>query len=305
MLNKQNWLSARLSPARQTSPIWREIMETVEEWQASQVFPKIERLKHARKTFSDDDEALNRLINELGDFFEVPEIDDNTRGKQKHLDLLWRRHELHKKRTTVAFDSYVNRVLSLHGLDAKWMPLYWRKKDDYATCTFFPKLREFESLCELLSSRGAIFLDLDTVPIGHSSEWLVERMDLAYKRARKIIPEHLVIDAGIVQRKVITEKTRIQAVVNKAWVYANGTNQGDINTAHADVDIGNVAFSHSIAPPLAHKTSTNRGDANQAIIDTGFDKKIFFSTANPAIQHAPTTNVKSMMIVQGSGKTNT
>jgi hypothetical protein len=140
VITREEWLSGRLSPARQESAVWVELFQVIEQWFDEYVFPAVERLKDARRTFGQDDEALNRLIDEFGDFFEVPEIDEEARGIQRHIDLLWRRHELHKKRTTVAFDSYVNRVMRLNGLDFQWHPLYWRSGDDYATCAFYPLL---------------------------------------------------------------------------------------------------------------------------------------------------------------------
>lgn len=227
VITREEWLSGRLSPARQESQVWIELFQVIEQWLDEYVFPAVERLKDARRTFGQDDEALNRLIDEFGDFFEAPEIDEDARGIQRHIDLLWRRHELHKKRTTVAFDSYVNRVMRLNGLDFQWHPLYWKNDDNYATCQFYPKITAFADKCHLLSSRGCIIIDLDKIA-GYDNDWLVDRIQRAQERARKIIPEHIVLEPAMMLRNPVVAR-HISHAGAKWMGVMFASNAGDTN----------------------------------------------------------------------------
>lgn len=296
VITREEWLSGRLSTARQESQVWVELFQVIEQWIDEYVFPAVERLKDARRTFGKDDEALNRLIDEFGDFFEVPEIDEEARGIQRHIDILWRRHELHKKRTTVAFDSYVNRVMRLNGLDFQWHPLYWKKGGDYATCAFYPKLPEYQHYCDNLSSRGTVFLDLNIVPYGTDTEWLVRRTELAIARAKKITPEHIVVNDAVMHRHSATSGITFVSLLSTAWMVRYASNKGDVNVAHItsnsfgsifagipqasfagyasnDGDV-NIAHGHGDAPDInmgiasssakSAGYSSNRGDVNIA-----------------------------------------
>ena len=263
VITREEWLSGRLSPARQESAVWVELFQVIEQWFDEYVFPAVERLKDARRTFGQDDEALNRLIDEFGDFFEVPEIDEEARGIQRHIDLLWRRHELHKKRTTVAFDSYVNRVMRLNGLDFQWHPLYWAAGDDYATCAFYPLLPEYRNYCDNLSSRGTVFLDLNIVPHGFDSRWLVRRTELAIARAKRITPEHIVVNDAVMHRHSATSQFSFVSLLSKGWMARYASNRGDVNVAH----ITSNSFG-SICAGIPQESfagyASNRGDVNIA-----------------------------------------
>ncbi len=261
VITREEWLSGRLSPARQESRVWVELFQIIEQWFDEYVFPAVERLKDARRTFGQDDEALNRLIDEFGDFFEVPEIDEEARGIQRHVDLLWRRHELHKKRTTVAFDSYVNRVMRLNGLDFQWYPLYWQSGDDYATCRFYPKIPTFADKCDHLSSRGCIIIDLDKIT-GYESNWLGDRIQRAQERARKIVPEHIVIEPAMMLREPIVARHISHAVAR--WIgVVFASNADDSSTMRAN-GVGVHRTTHSGAKIMNITHSDNRGNQNTA-----------------------------------------
>lgn len=263
VITRNEWLSGRLSPARQESAVWVALFQVIEQWFDECVFPSVERLKDARRTFGQDDEALNRLIDELGDFFEVPEIDAEVRGIQRHIDLLWRRHELHKKRTTVAFDSYVNRVMLLNGLNFQWYPLYWRAGDDYATCKFYPKLPEYQHFCDHLSSRGTVLLNLNTVPYGIDTEWLVRRTELAIARAKKITPEHIVVNDAVMHRHSATGSISFLSFSSKAWAICYASNKGDVNVAHiVSESFMGMGSGHPAAASVGY--ATNQNDVNIA-----------------------------------------
>ena len=264
VITREEWLSGRLSPARKESAVWVELFQVIEQWFDEYVFPAVERLKDARRTFGQDDEALNRLIDEFGDFFEVPEIDEEARGIQRHIDLLWRRHELHKKRTTVAFDSYVNRVMRLNGLDFQWHPLYWKKGDDYATCAFYPKLPEYQHYCDNLSSRGAVLLDLNSVPRGFEPEWLTRRTELAIARAKKISPEHIVVNDAVMQRHSAATGTAFTSILSKAWMIRYASNKGDVNLAHGAGEAPSIGIGFATSSPSLSGFALNSGDVNTA-----------------------------------------
>lgn len=261
VITRDEWLSGRLSPSRQESAVWVELFQVIEQWFDEYVFPAVERLKDARRTFGQDDEALNRLIDEFGDFFEVPEIDEEARGIQRHIDLLWRRHELHKKRTTVAFDSYVNRVMRLNGLDFQWHPLYWEAGTDYATCRFYPKIHIFFEKCNYLSSRGCIIIDLDKIA-GYDNSWLADRIQRAQERARKIIPEHIVLEPAMMLRS--PAMARHVSHARASWLgVIHATNAGDINTMRASGK-GSNRVVHSGAKMMSISHSDNQGNQNTA-----------------------------------------
>lgn len=263
VITRDEWLSGRLSPARQESAVWVELFQVIEQWLDEYVFPSVERLKDARRTFGQDDEVLNRLIDELGDFFEVPEIDAEVRGIQRHIDLLWRRHELHKKRTTIALDSYVNRVMLLNGLNFQWYPLYWRAGDDYATCKFYPKLPEYQHFCDYLSSRGTVLLNLNTVPYGTDTQWLVRRTELAIARAKKISPEHIVVNDAVMQRHSAATGTAFTSILSKAWMIRYASNKGDFNLAHI-TSHSSIGIAHGVPVASSAGYVSNAGDVNLA-----------------------------------------
>lgn len=263
VITREEWLSGRLSTARQESQVWVELFQVIEQWIDEYVFPAVERLKDARRTFGKDDEALNRQIDEFGDFFEVPEIDEEARGIQRHIDILWRRHELHKKRTTVAFDSYVNRVMRLNGLDFQWHPLYWKKGGDYATCAFYPKLPEYQHYCDNLSSRGTVLLDLNSVPRGFEPEWLTRRTELAIARAKKISPEHIVVNDAVMQRHSAATGTAFTSILSKAWMIRYASNKGDFNLAHI-TSHSSIGIAHGVPVASSAGYVSNAGDVNLA-----------------------------------------
>ena len=287
MIDQSKWLSQRLTSSRRSSPVWVGLYESIEEWHACYVFPAIDRLRDSRKTFTKDDEALTRLIGDMGDFFEVPEIDSETRGIQRHLDLLWRKHELHKKRTTVAFDSYVNRVMKLHGISLSWMPLYWRKDEDYSTAKFYPKLKEFQEFQGNLSSRGYVYLDLDSMPHKRAA-WIDEKITLGSERAREIIPEHLVINGSVLHRRVIASKVNYYAIVNKPLVLAFGGNKGDHHEAHVN-STNKTTYLATMNSSAVINSGSNKGDHHEAHVNS--------------TNKMPAVSVKTIFIARGKGGT--
>jgi len=261
------WLSERLSPARYSSAQWRALYEAVEEWAKQGLFPDIDRLKEARKTFTTDREALNLLIDDMGDFFEHEDLSSyEERLRQNHIDILWRRHELHNKRLTIAFESYVNRVMKLHGMTLTWEPLYWRRDQDYSNAQLYPKIGILDEHCELLSQRGSIYADITYIS-AESADWIVDKLEYAMDRARKILPEHIVVDSAIIHRRKDTHWFHHLTTLANAVMITYATNKGDLNVGYVDSETrlisllghtsnaSNVAFYH------------NLGDTNTAHIE--------------------------------------
>ncbi len=290
-LATNKWLSERLSPARQESSVWVELFEAIEEWADTSIFPEVERLKDARKAFGSDDTALNYLISEMGDFFEVPEIDGNTREVQRHVDLLWRRHELHKKRLTVAFDSYLNRVLNLHGLSASWEPLYWKSGEDYANCDLYPNIGILSDYCDHLSSRGAVYVDIDRSEIP-SNDWLFEKLKLANQRARKVVPAHIVVDGNILRRGLNGCTLKAVGQLRKGWMIGYATNEGDFNISRVDGEVRSKTIS-AVSNPKKVIHATNKADSNTARVNSSHDSRSFGGSGKP------------IHIAYGAGTTNT
>lgn len=220
----EKWLSSRLTKSRKKSPVWVALNEVIEEFWEQVVFPDIERLRVARKLYSNDEELLNNLIEEMGDFFEAPEIDEFTRNIQRHIDLLWRRSELHNKNLQLAFDSYVNRVMVLHNLNFKWLPLYWRRDEEYETATFYPALPELSHYADNLSSRGSIYADLGSLE-NKPAEWIEDKINLAINRAKKILPINLVIEGGLLARDTRSNRFVFFKPRIKAYMVAHGVSE--------------------------------------------------------------------------------
>lgn len=255
------WLTERLSEARQGSKQWTAIFEAVQEWASEGLFPEIEQLKDARRSFSADHRALNLLIDDLGDFFEHQYFDtEEERSRQNHIDLLWRRHELHNKHLTTAFESYVNRVMKLHGMTVRWEPLYWREDQDYSDAQFYPKIGPFDEHCQLASQRGAVFADISYIS-AESSEWIIEKLIYAMDRARKILPEHLVLESAIINRKSDAFRISHVARLVPAIMLSYATNKNDINTGYVGAKSNQVSF-------LGHTSSASNASYHANADDT-------------------------------------
>lgn len=255
------WLSSRLSDARKNSPQWVALFEAIEEWTAEGLLPEIAKLKDAKKTFSEDRQSLNLTIEDMGDFFDYEDLTDASRAKQNHIDILWRRHELHNKRLTVAFESYVNRVMKLHGMSINWEPLYYRSDEDYATANFYPKIGSLEEHAQLPTQRGSIFTDISYLS-PQSSGWIVDKLNLALSRARQILPEHIVAESAIIKREVKTRNVHFAATLGAPIMACYGTNKGDVNTGHVIGPSVRQSFAGTTTNLSNATYGNNKGDIN-------------------------------------------
>ncbi len=196
MIDKDKWLSGRLTDARLTSDIWTQLFEAIEELWGEMVFPSVERLKYARKTFTQDREALARLMNELGDVFEVPIAMESY---EQHLGILRRRWEVHRKRVQPMLQSLLER--NFPGLGAVWQALYCPKDQSYSNANLvtIEQLNTDEKSVlnsHFLTSRGNISIFLPAF------RWLMSKrgqddkeiLEAVYRQARRILPEHIVLE---------------------------------------------------------------------------------------------------------------
>jgi len=194
-----SWLSKRLTPAKQNSPVWVELSDAVATFWDEQLLPDIERMENAKTIFHAHPDDLDRVLEELGDLFDV---DNGLSDTDKPIAISWRRNEVHLKSTTDPIQSIIAR--NFKGMRAKWEPLYCNVNDDYATATLMTEAQitaDGSSLDQwFMTSRGSIVLDsADILRLGLT---LNEAIIKAKREVEKVRAAHTVMDGFMTSARV-------------------------------------------------------------------------------------------------------
>ncbi|UTM60489.1 hypothetical protein L4174_023780 (plasmid) [Photobacterium sp. CCB-ST2H9] len=115
---KNNWLKERLTPEKQKHPMWVDLANAIQAVLESHVEPILDRLKRRVSLFEMAKEDMDVLLNELGDFFALGQVDD----EDIPLVLMQRQDEIHQKRTVYPLTGTLRREFG--GLSVAWQPFF-------------------------------------------------------------------------------------------------------------------------------------------------------------------------------------
>ena len=182
-----NWLIARLTQAKQKSPLWREFSEALTKVFGDHYEPLLERLKGLSSITTHHIEDLDIRIAELGALFDY---ESRVEPEDRALAVVYRLDEIHQKNSAFNINAALSRDFG--GLDIEWLPLY-------APNTGVAYGDDFRTAKELedngldindwnMTSRGVLNANLaDVFNLGYTREKFVE---LLRKKGRFLVPTH-------------------------------------------------------------------------------------------------------------------
>ncbi|GAL07957.1 phage protein [Photobacterium aphoticum] len=113
-----NWIKNRLTKAKQESPLWSDLADSIQSVIGTHVETYLDRLKRRVSLFDADKEDLQVILTELGDFFALGDVEDDDIA----LTVMQRQDEIHQKRTIYPLTNTINREFG--GMNVTWEPLY-------------------------------------------------------------------------------------------------------------------------------------------------------------------------------------
>ena len=190
-MSNLNWLTARLTQAKQKSPLWREFAEALTKVFGDHYEPLLERLKGLSSITTHHIEDLDIRIAELGSLFDY---ESRVEPEDRALAVVYRLDEIHQKNSAFNIDAALSRDFG--GLDIEWLPLYAPNTgvaygDDFRTAK---ELQDngLDINDWYMTSRGVLNANLaDIFNLGYTREKFVE---LLRKKVRFLVPTHGVYD---------------------------------------------------------------------------------------------------------------
>jgi len=197
---KTNWLRDRLTAAKQNSPMWTELADSIQEIFEQQVEPLIDRLRGMSSTFAMTEEDLRKKVAELGSFFA---ISDRVEIEDWPLALMQRQDEIRLKKTKYPMESAISREFS--GLQIEWRPLYAPMDQiNYPYGSYFATEAqlEYETIPAdqwFLTARGVLYIPVtELVKVFPEAQSVDEQVALFEETLTRLvtpmIPLHIVYD---------------------------------------------------------------------------------------------------------------
>ena len=195
----EHWLVSRLAGDKKESQRWIELSEALESFWDNNLHARVQGVADSRSIFTAEESDLQKLLKELGDFYDVNLQIEN---ENKPLAIAWRRNEIHLKNTRLTIESIIKRNFS--GLEVRWEALYARKDKDYSLDNLFSE-QEVKDLGWniddlFMTSRGRLWI--------HKSQFIslgLTKQDFrlaAQKEIAKIKPTHIVYDGEFLALEV-------------------------------------------------------------------------------------------------------
>lgn len=158
---EKHWLRNRLTQAKQSSELWTELADAIQNIVEYHAIPLVERLRNLSSAFTMEPVDIDKKISELGRFFTIRAVNDEL----KPIVLTQRLDEIHLKDTQYPVVNTLWR--EFRGLPVTWQPLYApidQKKYPYGTLLLTKESAEaaggrYGNM--FLTSRGVIRLPIN------------------------------------------------------------------------------------------------------------------------------------------------
>jgi len=121
-----DWLKNRLTPAKQEVSQWQHLAEAIEQFWEENFDPEFNKAKNLRSLYTADEEGLQRILSELGGYYEWNLPEDNI-----PLAIAWRKIELLQKDSLVPILSALERLMP--DVKFEWKVLYAKTGEPYGT----------------------------------------------------------------------------------------------------------------------------------------------------------------------------
>ena len=121
-----DWLKNRLTPAKQETPQWQHLTEAIEQFWEENFDPEFTRVKNLRSLYTADEEGLQRILSELGGYYEWNLPEDSI-----PLAIAWRKIEMLQKDSLIPILSALERLMP--GVEFEWKVLYAKTGEPYGT----------------------------------------------------------------------------------------------------------------------------------------------------------------------------
>jgi len=218
------WLKSRLSPVKSETQRWIELAEANETFWAALSDPGVEYLRSLRSIFSAAPAGRALLLRNMGGYFEDNLPDDNV-----PIAVLWRKHELLMKQTTVPLENLLLRV----GSEAEWEPLWALSSDTYGAAFYIaselPQTSRLDGTWKIngskklwpmqyMTSRGVMAIDLNAVR-NYADHEVIRH------RAAMLRPAHIVFDGfRYLGHSEVTLVANTQPRLDGTWKISSPTN---------------------------------------------------------------------------------
>ena len=125
-----NWLKTRLSPVKSETPRWTEFAETIQQLWEENFDPLLARQVGLRSIFTAVDEDKQRILSELGRYYDIDILDDSI-----PMAVVQRRVELLQKDSLVPLTASIRRACP--DVVMQWRPLYAITDREYIDGEFY------------------------------------------------------------------------------------------------------------------------------------------------------------------------
>lgn len=193
---QKGWVKRRLTKAKQESPLWADLADSIESMIATHVDTYLDRLKRRVSLFDAHKEDLKVALTELGDFFAFGDVEDEDIA----LMIMQREDEIHQKRTIYPLTGTLNREFG--GLNVTWEPFYAPADQElypYGSRFVIEREIEQEQIPRedwFLTSRGIIRVPLHDVyrVFGYGNEGMAIFEERIRRIIHPLIPLRIVCD---------------------------------------------------------------------------------------------------------------
>ena len=198
---KSNWLSSRLTKAKQASTMWVTLADSIQSSFEGVLGDIVDTITRNRSVMTMSVTEVKRKQESLGHFFSVLDVPDNEKG----LTLLHRLDQIHLKSTEFPIKDMVRR--NFDGLAMDWSPVYAPiDQDEYPYGTRLIAQAEFDNLDSetqdywFMTSRGRMILNLNKyLP---PEEEMARIYDSINETIIPMIPLDIVFDGFFTQVKI-------------------------------------------------------------------------------------------------------
>ncbi len=198
---KSNWLSSRLTKAKQASTMWVTLADSIQASFEGALNDIVDTITNNRSVMTMSVEEVKRKQESLGHFFSVLDVPDT----EKNLTLLTRLDQIHLKATEFPIKDMVRR--NFDGLEMDWSPVYAPiDQNEYPYGTRLIAQTEFDNFDAetkeswFMTSRGRMILNLNKyLP---PEEEMNRIYNSIYETIIPMIPLDIVFDGFFTQVKI-------------------------------------------------------------------------------------------------------
>lgn len=198
---KSNWLSSRLTKAKQASTMWVTLADSIQASFEGALNDIVDTITSNRSVMTMSVEEVKRKQESLGHFFSVLDVPDT----EKNLTLLTRLDQIHLKATEFPIKDMVRR--NFDGLEMDWSPVYAPiDQNEYPYGTRLIAQAEFDNFDAqtqeswFMTSRGRMILNLNKyLP---PEEEMARIYDTINETIIPMIPLDIVFDGFFTQVKI-------------------------------------------------------------------------------------------------------